>query len=152
MTCRILAELGISGLHHPAEAVRKMAEKILVLVYKSNPRLVRRQLPPDDEVTRRNILYRHLMQEFDKIDIEVTSYWLQLFFLLVLFLTGKICFRGGNRKTVLSLLVVIHSEAIHLTKITYRNILIVLIRHYIASIRNRNSSNIKPLTEHSTPT
>lgn len=71
MTCRILAELGLSGLNHPAEAVRKMAERILVLVYKSNPRLVRRQLPPDDEITRRNILYRHLMQEFDKIDVEV---------------------------------------------------------------------------------
>lgn len=71
MTCRILAEFGLSGLHHPAEAVRKMAEKILVLVYRSNPRLVRRQLPPDDDVTRRNILYRHLMQEFDKVDVEV---------------------------------------------------------------------------------
>lgn len=71
MTCRILAEFGLSGLHHPAEAVRKMAEKILVLVYRSNPRLVRRQLPPDDDVTRRNILYRHLMQEFDRVDVEV---------------------------------------------------------------------------------
>lgn len=71
MTCRILAEFGLSGLHHPAEPVRKMAEKILVLVYHSNPRLVRRQLPPDDDVTRRNILYRHLMQEFDRVDKEV---------------------------------------------------------------------------------
>lgn len=71
MTSRILAELGLSGLNHPAEAVRKMAEKILVLVYRFNPRLVRRQLPPDDDVTRRNILYRHLMQEFDRVDIEV---------------------------------------------------------------------------------
>ncbi|KAK7601011.1 hypothetical protein V9T40_008452 [Parthenolecanium corni] len=70
MTSRILADLGLSGLNHPAEAVRKMSEKILVLVYRFNPRLVRRQLPPDDDVTRRNILYRHLMQEFDKVDIE----------------------------------------------------------------------------------
>ena len=74
MTCRILAEFGLSGLHHPAEAVRKMAEKILVLVYHFNPRLVRRQLPPDDDVTRRNILYRHLMQEFDRVDSEVSNY------------------------------------------------------------------------------
>lgn len=71
MTCRTLAELGASGLHHPAEAVRKVAERILVQVYKVNPRLVRKQLPPDDDVTRRNILYRHLMQEFELLDSQV---------------------------------------------------------------------------------
>lgn len=73
MTCRTLAELGSSGLHHPAEAVRKVAERILIQVYKVNPRLVRKQLPPDDDVTRRNILYRHLMQEFENLDSQVFS-------------------------------------------------------------------------------
>lgn len=38
-----------------------------------NPRLVRKQLPPDDDVTRRNLLYRQLFSEFDRIDIEVVS-------------------------------------------------------------------------------
>lgn len=71
MTCRVLSELGVSGLHHPAEAVRKVAERILIQVYKVNPRIVRKQLPPDDDITRRNLLYRHLMQEFDKVDLEV---------------------------------------------------------------------------------
>uniref|UniRef100_A0A0K8T2H0 Centrosomal protein n=1 Tax=Lygus hesperus TaxID=30085 RepID=A0A0K8T2H0_LYGHE len=71
MTCRTLAEFGASGLHHPAEAVRKVAERILILVYRVNPRLVRKQLPPDDDITRRNLLYRQLMKEFDKIDLEV---------------------------------------------------------------------------------
>lgn len=71
MTCRVLSELGVSGLHHPAEAVRKVAERILIQVYKVNPRIVRKQLPPDDDITRRNLLYRHLMQEFDKVDSEV---------------------------------------------------------------------------------
>ncbi|KAL1115042.1 hypothetical protein AAG570_007073 [Ranatra chinensis] len=70
MTCRVLAELGASGLHHPAEPVRKVAERVLVQVYRVNPRLVRKQLPPDDDITRRNLLYRHLMTEFDKIDLE----------------------------------------------------------------------------------
>ncbi|XP_025832846.1 centrosomal protein of 104 kDa [Agrilus planipennis] len=70
LTCRTLAEFGSSGLHHPAEAVRKVAERILVLVYRVNPRLVRKQLPPDDDITRRNLLYRQLFQEFDKIDLQ----------------------------------------------------------------------------------
>uniref|UniRef100_T1I0C3 TOG domain-containing protein n=1 Tax=Rhodnius prolixus TaxID=13249 RepID=T1I0C3_RHOPR len=71
MTCRTLAEFGASGLHHPAEAVRKVSERVLILVYRVNPRLVRKQLPPDDDITRRNLLYRQLMKEFDKIDLEV---------------------------------------------------------------------------------
>ncbi|XP_072390154.1 centrosomal protein of 104 kDa [Diabrotica undecimpunctata] len=70
LTCRTLAEFGLSGLHHPAEAVRKVSERILVLVYRVNPRLVRKQLPPDDDITRRNLLYRQLFHEFDKIDLE----------------------------------------------------------------------------------
>lgn len=68
LACRSLTEAGSSGLHHPAEPVRKVAEKILILVYKINPRLVRKQLPPDDDITRRNLLYRQLFSEFDKID------------------------------------------------------------------------------------
>lgn len=70
LTCRTLAECGVSGLHHPAEPVRKVAERILVQVYKVNPRLVRKQLPPDDDITRRNLLYRQLFHEFDKIDVQ----------------------------------------------------------------------------------
>jgi hypothetical protein len=71
LTCRVLSEFGSSGLHHPAEAVRKVAERILTLVYRVNPRLVRKQLPPDDDITRRNLLYRQLFHEFDRIDIQV---------------------------------------------------------------------------------
>ncbi|PSN39132.1 Centrosomal protein of 104 kDa [Blattella germanica] len=67
---RVLSEFGSSGLHHPAEAVRKVAERILTLVYRVNPRLVRKQLPPDDDITRRNLLYRQLFHEFDRIDIQ----------------------------------------------------------------------------------
>ncbi|XP_011305093.1 centrosomal protein of 104 kDa isoform X2 [Fopius arisanus] len=70
LTCRTLSELGSSGLHHPAEAVRKVSERILVLVYRVNPRLVRKQLPPDDDITRRNLLYRQLFHEFDLIDLQ----------------------------------------------------------------------------------
>lgn len=68
LTCRILSECGCSGIHHAAELVRKVAERVLLLVYKVNPRIVRKQLPPDDDITRRNLLYRQLFAEFDKID------------------------------------------------------------------------------------
>lgn len=71
LTCRTLAEFGSSGLHHPAEAVRKVSERILLHVYKVNSRIVRKQLPPDDDVTRRNLLYRQLFKEFDLMDSEV---------------------------------------------------------------------------------
>lgn len=71
LTCRILTESGIAGLSHPHENVRKVAERILIAVYKVNPRLIRKQLPPDDEITRRNLLYRQLFTEFDKIDLKV---------------------------------------------------------------------------------
>lgn len=70
LTCRSLSECGCSGIHHPAEPVRKVAERVLLLVYKVNPRLVRKQLPPDDDITRRNLLYRQLFSEFDKLDSE----------------------------------------------------------------------------------
>lgn len=68
LTCRALSDCGCSGLHHPSEPVRKVAERVLLLVYKINPRLVRKQLPPDDDVTRRNLLYRQIFTEFDKLD------------------------------------------------------------------------------------
>ncbi|CAD7086006.1 unnamed protein product [Hermetia illucens] len=70
LTCRALSECGCSGIHHPAEPVRKVAERVLLLVYKLNPRLVRKQLPPDDDITRRNLLYRQLFTEFDKLDMQ----------------------------------------------------------------------------------
>lgn len=71
LTCRLLTECGCSGINHPHENVRKVADRILIAVYKVNPRLIRKQLPPDDEITRRNLLYRHLFNEFDKIDAQV---------------------------------------------------------------------------------
>lgn len=70
LTCRTLSECGCSGIHHPAEPVRKVAERVLLLVYKVNPRMIRKQLPPDDDVTRRNLLYRQLFTEFDKLDMQ----------------------------------------------------------------------------------
>lgn len=77
LTCRTLSECGCSGIHHPAEPVRKVAERVLLLVYKVNPRMIRKQLPPDDDVTRRNLLYRQLFTEFDKLDMQRKKEMLQ---------------------------------------------------------------------------
>lgn len=73
LTCRALTDCGSAGLHHPSECVRKVAERILLTVYKINPKLVRKQLPPDDDVTRRNLLYRQIFNEFDSIDFQKNS-------------------------------------------------------------------------------
>ncbi|GBP20835.1 Centrosomal protein of 104 kDa [Eumeta japonica] len=70
LTVRRLAECGAAGTQHAAGAVRAAAERILVAAYHRSPRVVRAQLPPDDAVTRRNLIYRHLFQQFDRIDME----------------------------------------------------------------------------------
>ncbi|XP_050668136.1 centrosomal protein of 104 kDa isoform X2 [Leptidea sinapis] len=70
LTVRRLAECGAAGVQHAAGSVRAAAERILLTAYARSPRVVRAQLPPDDAVTRRNLIYRHLFQQFDRIDMQ----------------------------------------------------------------------------------
>ncbi|XP_063833817.1 uncharacterized protein LOC135082985 [Ostrinia nubilalis] len=70
LTVRRLAECGAAGAQHAAGAVRAAAERVLLAAYARSPRVVRAQLPPDDAVTRRNLIYRHLFQQFDRIDMQ----------------------------------------------------------------------------------
>ncbi|XP_053618620.1 centrosomal protein of 104 kDa [Plodia interpunctella] len=70
LTVRRLAECGAAGVQHAAGAVRAAAERVLRVAYARSPRLVRAQLPPDDSVTRRNLIYRHLFQQFDRMDMQ----------------------------------------------------------------------------------
>ncbi|XP_047520581.1 centrosomal protein of 104 kDa [Pieris napi] len=70
LTVRRLAECGAAGAQHAAGSVRAAAERILLAAYTRSPRVVRAQLPPDDAVTRRNLIYRHLFQQFDRIDMQ----------------------------------------------------------------------------------
>ncbi|XP_075985433.1 centrosomal protein of 104 kDa [Anticarsia gemmatalis] len=70
LTVRRLAECGAAGAQHAAGSVRAAAERILLAAYARSPRVVRAQLPPDDAVTRRNLIYRHLFQQFDRIDMQ----------------------------------------------------------------------------------
>lgn len=70
---RAVAELGAGGITHGQGGVRRAAERLLLAAYERAPRLVRGQLPPDDPVTRRNLLYRHLFEGFDRIDKRVSD-------------------------------------------------------------------------------
>ena len=56
------------ALEHNSGEVRELASKIIILMYKDNNNIVRKYLPPDDEMTRRNKKYRILFEAFDKID------------------------------------------------------------------------------------
>ncbi|XP_059055953.1 centrosomal protein of 104 kDa [Achroia grisella] len=70
LTVRRVAECGAAGAQHAAGSVRAAAERLLLAAYARSPRVVRAQLPPDDAVTRRNLIYRHLFQQFDRIDMQ----------------------------------------------------------------------------------
>ncbi|KAL4716449.1 hypothetical protein ACJJTC_015877 [Scirpophaga incertulas] len=70
LTVRRVAECGASGVQHACGAARAAAERLLLRAYERGPRLVRAQLPPDDAVTRRNLIYRHLLTRLDRIDAQ----------------------------------------------------------------------------------
>jgi len=56
------------ALEHTSGEVRELAAKILIQMYKENGQTVRRYLPPDNEMNRRNKKYRILYDAFDGID------------------------------------------------------------------------------------
>jgi centrosomal protein CEP104 len=56
------------ALEHTSGEVRELAAKILIQMYRENGQTVRRYLPPDNEMNRRNKKYRILYDAFDGID------------------------------------------------------------------------------------
>ena len=56
------------ALQHTAGEVRERAEKIIVALYKDRGAPVKNYLPPDDDKTRKNVLYKQLFEAFDRID------------------------------------------------------------------------------------
>ncbi|XP_076320514.1 centrosomal protein of 104 kDa-like isoform X2 [Tachypleus tridentatus] len=58
----------IKALAHPAGQVREVAERIIIDLYKTVGKLVKQHLPRDKEKTRKNIMFRRIFKEFDKID------------------------------------------------------------------------------------
>ena len=56
------------ALQHTAGEVRERAERIIVALYKDRGAPVKNYLPPDDDKTRKNVLYKQLFEAFDRID------------------------------------------------------------------------------------
>ena len=56
------------AIQHTAGEVREKAEQIIIDLYKEVREPVKSHLPPDDERTRKNVLYKQLFQAFDRID------------------------------------------------------------------------------------
>lgn len=56
------------AIQHHAGEVREKAEKLIVSLYRDQGAPVKDYLPPDDDVTRKNVLYKQLFEAFDKID------------------------------------------------------------------------------------
>lgn len=56
------------ALEHNSGEVRELASKIIIQLYKDNRQIVRKYLPVDDEISRRNKKYKQLYEAFDKID------------------------------------------------------------------------------------
>ncbi len=58
----------VDALKHNSGDVREKSEKIIVRLYKDVGSPVKDYLPPDDEKTRKNVLYKQLFEAFDRID------------------------------------------------------------------------------------
>lgn len=61
----------VVALGHTAGEVREVSERIIRTLYKENASdrmTIKDHLPPDDERTRKNTLYRQLFEYFDKVD------------------------------------------------------------------------------------
>lgn len=56
------------ALQHTSGDIREKSEKIIIDLYKECGAPVKSYLPPDDEKTRKNVLYKHLFEAFDRID------------------------------------------------------------------------------------
>ncbi len=58
----------VEALNHNAGEVREVSERIIKSLYREVGAPVKDFLPPDDEKTRKNTLWRQLFEYFDKVD------------------------------------------------------------------------------------
>lgn len=73
MTPRDYVEFSVSALNQPSDSVRRVAERIIIALYHPHPKLVRQYLPLEEDVSPKNVQYRQIFQQFDKIDREVSE-------------------------------------------------------------------------------
>jgi len=60
------------ALSHTSGDVRERAEKVIVSLYTNCGIVIKNYLPSDDDKTRKNLIYKQLFKEFDKIDATLT--------------------------------------------------------------------------------
>ncbi|XP_050702856.1 centrosomal protein of 104 kDa-like isoform X2 [Eriocheir sinensis] len=63
-----VVEFSHSAFRHQNSEVRKVGERLLLLLHPHHAPAVRRVLPPPDDVQRRSVHYRNLMDQLDAID------------------------------------------------------------------------------------
>ncbi|XP_067946532.1 centrosomal protein of 104 kDa-like [Watersipora subatra] len=68
LTVDNLMKFCVNALQHHSGQVRSLTEALIIKLYKERSSAVKSYLPPDDEKTRRNTLYRQLFEAFDVID------------------------------------------------------------------------------------
>jgi len=72
LTPRDYVEFGVSAINQPSESVRRIADRIIITMYHTHPKLVRQHLPLEQDVSPKNVHYRQLFCQFDEIDKEVS--------------------------------------------------------------------------------
>ncbi|XP_064610541.1 centrosomal protein of 104 kDa-like isoform X2 [Liolophura sinensis] len=68
LTVDSIMRFSVQALQHNSGEVREASERIIKKLYKEVGAPIKDYLPPDDEKTRKNTLYRMLFEYFDKVD------------------------------------------------------------------------------------
>ncbi|XP_059170552.1 centrosomal protein of 104 kDa-like isoform X3 [Physella acuta] len=68
LTMDNVMKFNVEGLNHNAGEVREVIERLIKLMYKNHGAPIKEYLPPDDEKTRKNTLWRQLFEYFDQVD------------------------------------------------------------------------------------
>ncbi len=71
LTTENISKFGAAALEHTSGEVRELTTKILIQLYRESGSVVRKYLPQDNEMNRRNKKYRVLFEAFDAIDGEL---------------------------------------------------------------------------------
>ncbi|KAK8373846.1 hypothetical protein O3P69_010527, partial [Scylla paramamosain] len=67
-TAKHAIEFAHSAFRHQNKDVRKVGERLLLRLHQVHPMAVRRVLPPPDDIQRRSVHYRNLLDQMDSID------------------------------------------------------------------------------------
>ncbi|ROT70297.1 hypothetical protein C7M84_011424 [Penaeus vannamei] len=70
-TPRHVVEFGHSAFKHQNNEVRKVGERLLLALYPHFPSTVRKALPLQDDLARKNVLYRNLFEQLEALDEKV---------------------------------------------------------------------------------